>query len=429
MLAGLSGAAILCFMRILLLNDRIPPENRGGAGAVVWRLAQALHHAGHAVHVVAATPGDTFNEIRDGIPTWHLHSRYPARFRAWLSLYNPQTSRPLRRLYAQIQPDVVNAHNVHTDLGYHSLTLAHRAGLPTVFTSHDVMLFAYHKLSHFIDPAMCGVRTPDDYRLPPGFNRRQMRFRYNPLRNVIIRRILTRHADCRTVPSRALADAHAANDLPPFEVVHNGIDADSFSVSPEVIAGLRDRLNLQGRRVILFAGRLTQAKGTQQLLAALQQVVTVVPDVCLLVLSSQSIESQVQQPEYADLRARHLVSGGWLSGDDLMAAFHLADVVTVPSVIFDTFPTVILEAMAAGTPVLATCYGGSPEAVREGETGYIINPFETADFAARLIRILRDDDLRQRMGENAARHVRQNLSLDQQVAAMLRVYQRAQAQH
>src|SRR5688572_5675559 len=157
-------------MRILILNDRIPPENRGGAGEVVWRLAGSLQQAGHEVHLAAATPDKPFEAIRDGIPTYHLHSRYPDRFRAWLSLYNPQTAGALRQLYERIQPDVINAHNVHSDLSYYSLTLAHRLKIPAVFTSHDVMPFAYFKMSYIINPAVAGVNSTHDYRLPPLYN-------------------------------------------------------------------------------------------------------------------------------------------------------------------------------------------------------------------------------------------------------------------
>jgi len=258
-------------MRILLLNDRIPPENRGGAGEVVWRLACGLRDAGHAVHVAAATHGKSFTETRDSIPTYHLHCRYPLRFRAWLSLYNPQTAGALQRLYQQVQPDVINAHNIHADLTYHSLTIARQMRIPAVFSSHDVMPFAYHKMSYFIDPERCGVSTPQDYRLPPLFNLKQMRLRYNPLRNILIRRILNRDTQIRTAPSQALCNAHHANNLPPFTCVHNGIDPQQFSASQVTIERLRERLNLHGRRVILFAGRLSGAKGTHQLLHALQK--------------------------------------------------------------------------------------------------------------------------------------------------------------
>jgi glycosyltransferase involved in cell wall biosynthesis len=414
-------------MRILVLNDRIPPENRGGAGEVVWRLALGLQQAGHEVHVAAATPGAPFEAVRDGIPTYHLHSRYPERFRAYLSLYNPQTAGALRSLYERIQPDVINAHNIHADLSYHSLTLAHRLSIPAVFSSHDVMPFAYFKMSYCIDPALAGVRSPNDYRLPPLFNLKTMRLRYNPLRNWAIRRILRQHTQARTTPSHELSRAHAANGLPPFEVVHNGIDGAQFAASPVAIEALRDRLNLRGRQVILFAGRLTADKGTVPLLKALAEVVKTVPEAALLVLSSHPLEDQVQQPEFAHLREKHLVSGGWLAGEDLAAAFHLADVVTVPSIIFDTFPTVNLEAMAAGKPVLATCYGGSREAVEDSVTGYIINPFDTADFAAKLTRLLTDNALRVKMGAAGLERVQSQFSLKRQVGDMVVVFERARS--
>jgi glycosyltransferase involved in cell wall biosynthesis len=412
-------------MRILLLNDRIPPENRGGAGEIVWRLACALRDASHEVHVAASTLDKPFTESRDGIPTYHLHVHYPERWRAWLSLYNPQTAKPLQQLYQRIQPDIINAHNIHSDLTYHSLTLARKMGIPAVFTSHDVMPFAYQKMSYFIHPERCGVTSPADYRLPLLFNLKQMRLRYNPFRNLTIRHILAQATQVRTAPSQELCNAHAANDLPEFTCVHNGINASWFQASDETITNLRERLGLNGRKVILFAGRLTPAKGTQQLLQALQQVVINVPDATLLVLSSVPIAEQIQQTQFADLREKHIISGGWLAGEELAAAFHLAHVVTVPSIIFDTFPTINLEAMAAKKPVLATCYGGSHEAIADGETGYIINPYNTVDFEQKLERLLTDDTFRLRMGAASYERVISEFTMEKQVREMLQVYQQA----
>jgi glycosyltransferase involved in cell wall biosynthesis len=409
-------------MKILLLNDRIPPENRGGAGEVVWRLAKALHASGHDPHVIAATPDKPFEALREGIPTYHLHSSYPERWRAYLSLYNPQTANALRDLYRRIDPDVIHAHNIHADLSYHSLTLARQMGIPTVFTSHDVMPFAYFKMSYCVKPEQAGIQSPEDYRLPPLFNLKTMRLRYNPLRNLLIRRVLRRDVLACVVPSQALADAHAANGLPPFTVIPNGLDAETFAVAPETIATLRAKLGLQGRKVILFAGRLTTDKGTHQLLAALQRIVVDVPEATLLVLSSHPIEAQINQPEYAALRANHVLSGGWLTGEELAAAYHLADVVAVPSIVFDTFPTVILEAMAAHKPVIATCWGGAREIVQEGATGYIINPYNIQDFAAKLKRLLTDDALSQRMGAAGYARLQNQFSMQQQVARLSDLY-------
>ena len=140
-------------MHITILSDPLPPENPGGAGQIAWQLGQGLIAAGHQVTFVTSTPGPSQVETRQGIAVHMLHSNYAARWRAWFGLMNPQTVRPLNLLLRKLKPDVVNAHNVHADLGYHSLVIGRFAGAATVFTAHDVMPFAYTKLTRFIDPA------------------------------------------------------------------------------------------------------------------------------------------------------------------------------------------------------------------------------------------------------------------------------------
>ena len=142
-----------------------------------------------------------------------MQARYPERFRSWLSLFNPQTARAFRRLLARIQPDVVNAHNVHAWLSWHTLRQARDFGCRVVFSGHDCMPIVYGKMSYFVTPDGGAARTPAAYRLPTLHNLRENRFRYNPFRNPLIRRALG-HAQAVTVPSQALADVYAVNGLP-----------------------------------------------------------------------------------------------------------------------------------------------------------------------------------------------------------------------
>ena len=413
-------------MKILLLNDRIPPEGQGGAESVAWRLARGLAAAGHEVMVAAATESASFEETRASIRTWHLRARYPERFRAWLSLRNPQTTGALRALLQRTKPDVVNAHNIHFWLSYHSLKQARAAGCAVVFSGHDVMPFAYGKLRHFVKADAREMNLPADYRLLAAFNLRQNRFRYSPFRNPLIRSCLARYPQIRTVPSRALADAYAANDMPPVEVLHNGIDlAEWQPVAEARVEALRQRLDLVGKSVILSAGRLSREKGTLQLMGALDSLRHSLPQARLLVLTAREIDTEIPA-EFQHLRGLIRV-GGWLHGEDLRAAFQLADVVTTPSIVFDTFPTVNLEAMAMGKPVVATCFGGSAEAVLDGETGFIVNPFDTATFAQRLQRLLADADLRGEMGAKGRQRIAAQFTLERQVRVMVDIFERARA--
>ena len=262
------------------------------------------------------------------------------------------------------------------------------------------------------------------YRLPRWHNLRQNRFRYNPIRNIMIKRALQRYPQIRTVPSQALADAFADNGMPPVEVAHNGIDlADWQPVDEALAADLRQRLNLVDKRVILMAGRLTREKGMSTILPALDRLRETIPNVRLLLLTARAIEAQISA-EFSHLRP-WIQIGGWLSGAELRAAYQLADVVAVPSIYLDPFPTVNLEAMAMGKPVVATCFGGAAEIVLDGETGFIVDPFESLELADRLGRLLEDEGLRREMGWRGRERIRREFTLERQAGQMLDIYARA----
>ncbi|MBI5959169.1 MAG: glycosyltransferase, partial [Chloroflexi bacterium] len=218
-------------MRIVILSDALPPDVPGGAGQIAWKLGHGLIAAGHQVTFITVTEGPARVETRQGTTVHLLHSHYSDRLRGWFGLVNPQTIKPLNVLLRQLAPDVVNAHNVHYHLGYHSLVIGRFAKAATVFTSHDVMPFAYGKLTAFIDPSHPEQLDGWNYRLPFGYNLRKMRLRWNPARNLSIRHTMHYYTDERIAVSAALKQALEANRLPPFEVVHNGIDPATFNVS------------------------------------------------------------------------------------------------------------------------------------------------------------------------------------------------------
>ncbi|GIV81035.1 MAG: hypothetical protein KatS3mg051_0389 [Anaerolineae bacterium] len=413
-------------LHIVILSDLLPPEEPGGAGRVAWQLGQGYVAAGHRVTFITSSPGPSRVEKRDGFTVHVLHSRYAERLRAWFGLFNPQTVWPLNRLLRRLRPDVVHAHNIHGHLSYHSLVIARYAGAATVFTAHDAMTFAYGKLTHFIDPSRPQQCDGFDYRLPFGYNLRQMRFRWNPARNLSIRHTLRYYADARVAVSGELKKALEANRLPPFEVVYNGIDPARFDVPDAAVAVLRQRYRLEGRRVILFGGRLNRAKGDQQLLAALRQVRQAVPDVALLVLARSDAYLPRLLGEYPDL-ADVIVPGGWLEGAELAAAYRLAHAVALPSVCFETFGLAALEGMAAGAVPVVTCFGGPREVVVNGETGFVVNPYDIDALADRLIRLLTDEALRQRMAAAGRARAEQHFTLQRQTEAMLAVFERVLA--
>jgi glycosyltransferase involved in cell wall biosynthesis len=97
-----------------------------------------------------------------------------------------------------------------------------------------------------------------------------------------------------------------------------------------------------------------------------------------------------------------------------MAAYYAAADVYVHAALADTFPTTVLEALACGTPVVATAVGGVPEQVNDGETGLLAPPGDAAALSAALARLLGDDAMRRRLGETAAEDARRRFDQDTQ---------------
>jgi glycosyltransferase involved in cell wall biosynthesis len=404
-------------MKILLLSDRIPPENAGGAEKIAWNFAVGLRELGHDVHVLAATAGQPFEETRDSIPTIHVHAKWPVRWHAWFTLYHPGVARQVAAVYERVRPDVVAAFNIHNGLTYHSLTLAHRRGIPVVAYFQDFMSVTYGKLTHFIRPGKT-LYGPDDYRLPPLHNLMMMRLRYNPLRTLRIKHVLAHHVDRRLSISRELMTALGANGVTLDAVVHPGQDEADWTAPDEQVRAMQEALGISGKPTILMAGRLNDYKGSPQLLAALRRVRETIPDVRLLLLTRSSLEQQgLTAPAYADVLP-HIVTGGWLEGTALAAAYRATDVIASPSMCFETLCAVNQEGMACGKPVVTTCFGGPPEVVADGVTGYVVNPLDTDVFADRLLRLLGDPAHAAALGEAGYERFRAHFVLRDRAAEL-----------
>jgi len=148
------------------------------------------------------------------------------------------------------------------------------------------------------------------------------------------------------------------------------------------------------------AGRLTAQKALGDALAAVERV----GGVELLVLGDgperASLARQVASLGLSD-RVRLLGAG---SRDDVIRLFRAADVALLTSA-WENLPHTLLEALAVGTPVIATAVGGIPEVVRDGENGLLVSPGDVEAIASAIERVARDDELRRTLAANAGASV------------------------
>jgi D-inositol-3-phosphate glycosyltransferase len=207
------------------------------------------------------------------------------------------------------------------------------------------------------------------------------------------------------VERQYLIREHGA-DAGRITVVPCGVDTDLFR--PGAAAEARRALALDDRPLILYVGRLAPIKGVETLLDAVALLRAQGVGADLLVVGGDADEPLEGHEGY--LRRRVVEGGlgdcvrflGPQPQDRLRGYYVAADVTVLPSH-YESFGMVALEAMACGSPVVASRVGGLATIVRDGATGYLVPEGDVSALAARLSELIADPDLRERMGREGVR--------------------------
>jgi glycosyltransferase involved in cell wall biosynthesis len=196
-----------------------------------------------------------------------------------------------------------------------------------------------------------------------------------------------------------------------------GVDLGAFAPGrPD--RSLRRRLGVPDDSLFVLAfGRLVEKKGFRYLIEAAAQV----PGIQVVVAGEGDLARELSV--LAGDKGAPVSMAGALDRDTMAAALAEADIAVVPSVVdragnLDGLPNALLEALAAGRPVVASRLAGIPEVVRDGENGLLVPEKDVPALAAALTRLVREPSLRDRLGRAARRHAETHLSW-QAVGAVL----------
>lgn len=203
-------------------------------------------------------------------------------------------------------------------------------------------------------------------------------------------------------------------------LIYGGADPVRYAPDPDL-----------SRAGVLFVGRITPHKGIDRLIEALPA------DAGLTVAGSSGHDRALPEREYPQL-LRRLAGGkdvrfiGAVADDHLPALYRRAAVAVLPSVhhtcyggyvaTSELLGLAVLEAMASGTPVVASRVGGLPEVVEDGVTGYLVEPGNVSELHDRIAMLLRDPALAARIGRNARERVIERFTWDAVAARCLEAY-------
>jgi glycosyltransferase involved in cell wall biosynthesis len=417
---------------ICLVTEYFPPHAPGGAEWSADALARALARRGRRVLVVTPNYGAAPREERDGFSIRRFpfpvkrppgRATIPGRFHAnpVFYLYAGLT---LARIVRRERIGLVHVQNKHMlipGVVAHSL-----ARVPVIATLRDgSVIDAAPMCLHHGDrmPADCGVSklwrdcAVEYFDLYARGHRSRLAtrlvFLYRWLDARLKQRFLGR-VDAVVAVSQGILDIYRRSGLldevSRLRVVPT---VPSLAAPPAgAVEGMRSRLGLEGERVVLFVGKLSPGKGVADFLAAARRVGPACPGVLFVLVGEGDVAAR-------EPFIRHL---GPLANRDVLALYPLSDVVVVPSVIPEALSRVILEAMSAGRPVVATRVGGTPELVLDGKTGLLVERNDPGGLAEALLAILGDDALRDALGAAGRRHLETLAGEGGSVDRLLEVY-------
>jgi glycosyltransferase involved in cell wall biosynthesis len=374
------------------------PPAIGGEELHVRNLSIELVARGHHVTVVTfQQEGAPVFECDQGVKVYRVGAsmqRLSALFtdkkrQHAAPLADPETVWELQRIIRHERPDIVHAHNwlVHS---FTPLKAWSKARL--VVTLHDCSLVCA-KQSFVYREGLCSGPGPTKCLKCASSH-------YGPMRGVPITvanwagKLLERRTVDMFLPvSRAIAEAtELAKHGLAHRIIPNFILEDSGQQLEEDNPLLAQ---LPHDAYLLFVGDIRRGKGVEVLLRAYGDMASQVP---LVLIGRLGADFSSNLPPNV-----HLLQS-WPHAA-IMSAWSRCSIALVPSIVLDACPTVALEAMAMGRPVVASRIGGLPDIVDHGKTGFLVTPGDTLTLQKAIRRLLDDRALREGMGDLAKQKV------------------------
>lgn len=391
------------FPRRVVVIAACPYPALQGSQLLIKRLAEGLVRRGHEVRVVAYAQGlgEPESDVAvdrtprvPGMATFRSGPRPQKLILDFLLLVRTVVTAIKQRA------ELLHAHNYEGAIV--GLIASRLLGLPLVYHGHNAMA----------------------QELPTYFRRRWSKKLAARL-GVFLDDNVPRRADHCIAVSRELFEflrrrgvaAGGASYISP------GAEVEEFPlVGEEQLGRLRSGFGLEGKRVLLYTGNLDLYQNLGLLSEALRCVLGEFPQ-AVLVLATHSAPESLGCPSQLRHAVRVFRTDSFAAIRDLLS---VADVALCPRTEWSGFPMKLLNYMAAGKAIVASA--GSAKGLRDGYNGLVVADGDAFGFGRAIVRILRDDRLRERLGENARRTALDHYSWERLLERVEEIYERVLAQ-
>ena len=385
-------------MKIAFITFQYPPFVQGGAGTYAYNITRELARLGHEVHVITPrVTGCDKESVEEGVFVHRISFLNRPFLRAlsfWFSL---------RKDFSSLEQQVGKFDIVH-DNGLSGFSLNSKAvSCPRVVTIHHL---ARTTLKAIKVSLLGRVRNP------------RGEIAFSPLIEPLCMKCADRIIAVSQFTKRDITSVFGIPESR-VAVIHHGVNPEDYVFPEEARDELRNDLGINSQQMILFTGKLAPRKGVDILLRALPQVLKKVEVKLVLAGSGDQRDYQHLAQTLGISDKLHFL--GRVPDDTLRLLYSSCDLFVLPSRL-EGLGIVILEAMAAGKPIVATNVGGIPEIIESGQNGILVEAGEEGKLAGAIVKVLSDNSLSRTFGENSMKKVRERFSWEVAARKTERVY-------
>lgn len=202
-----------------------------------------------------------------------------------------------------------------------------------------------------------------------------------------------------------------------IQVHYIGVNTDFFQADPQI----------ERESVVLFVGRLAEKKGCEYLIRAMAEVQKVDSNVKLVIIGDGDLRTELEALAAKLLQRYQFL--GLQPSDEVKRWMNRSQLLAVPSITASNgdsegLPMVVVEAQAMGLPVIGSIHAGIPEAVIDGETGFLVPERDHQGLAKSILTLLQDEELWEKMSHAGKQRMRSHFNLSQQTQTLDTIYQR-----
>jgi glycosyltransferase involved in cell wall biosynthesis len=338
-------------MKIAIVVHFFPPKYLSGTEIATFNIAKYLAQKGHEVHVITwLDTGLPKNRMQDGFYVHRVFGkeiRFLSPFLFWISII---------RCIKSIHPDIVHVQNINL-------------GIPAFFSKK---IFSY--------PYILYARGSEKTENLSFIGKYLLRSTFVNAEKIVV------------LTNEMKKDLQKISDKE-IIVIPNGINLEQFIVLS------KPNRETNSTKIVIFVGRILAIKGLEYLIEAMKIIREYDENICLILIGDGKDRQKLEDIVKNLKLEKTVIFKGAIQNIEIPKYLFQANIFVLPS-LSEGFPNVILEAMAAGLPIVSTNVDGLSELIKNEENGYLVDPKNPDQLAQKILKILKNKELQNTMSHN-----------------------------